>query len=398
MEKIVEYKVPLIQWSLYDEDNLHEIEERLFNVSYHPTDDLGKLVNYRAQRNIAKSQALKWLPKEHRTRAVIRLKDDEVALHQRLKRRTIFKTFHEHSKCYGADSAMQIPRNSDMATNLCFEYLKRHPSPIFSALLHPPKCNMNVYPNLINIPFYKPLIETLKLFQSELENKTFSMLDFDFGYILKTKRFYKFCCHMTDTAYIKFIVLILLQLNDLNTWFGHLITILDRIQRCFDGNPVKICPGIIVCAPPGTGKSHFVDSTGHFMLDTDSFLHHTLDKRPEIIRDLVNSGFSVITNRWEYEKFSEWAVSVIISFDQVRRITSYNKQGIFHALENLESDRRKRLEQISFKYTRRRICPIPISEWETNLERGLKILPFILLKSEQSLADGMVKLYRAITV
>lgn len=395
MEQIIEFRLPKIQWSLYDEDDLHAIEERLFNVTYSPSDDVQRIVNYRAKR-LNVQRPLKLQQKEFKK---VKLGTDVVSLKQRIQRRTTFKVFSQHKSCFPADCGTQILRDSDLSTNVCFEYLHRHPSPVFSSILRSPACwRGRTFPNLIQIPFYKGLECDLKVMDVQLADKTFSMLDFNFKNILKLRRFYSFAAHMTDTALIKFVMLIILQLRDLNTSSIHMITIMDRIQRCFDGKPVKMCPGIIVCAPPGTGKSHFVDATGHFMLDTDFLLHNTIDQDVSILKNLVDSGFSLITNRFEYEKFSEWAVTVLICFEYSRRVSSYGKQGIFEQFQKLSDERRRKLEQISFKYVRRSICPIPVEEWEHNLERGLKVLPFLILKDDQSLEEAMVKVYQALIV
>lgn len=395
MEQVVEFREPIIKWSQYDEHDLHEIEERLFNCSYTPSTDVQKIVNYRAKRDIKAPRLLKFLAREYKTKT---LSADVVALRQRIRRRTTYQKFSQHSGCFPATSGVQIPRDSDLSTNLSFEYLHRHPSPIFTSLTHSPAClRGKKWPNLVNIPFYGKLIEALKTIQSELSLRVFSLADFNFYYILRLRNFYKCLSHMTDTALIKFAMLILLQLYDHNTCFSHFVTILDRIQRCFDNVPVKMCPGIIVCAPPGSGKSHFVESTGHFMIDTDFFNHADLDGDINVVKNLVDSGFSVVTNRWEYEKFSEWAICVLICLGETRRLSNYGRQGIFQKFQELSDVRRKRLEQMSFKYMRRRICPIPIEDWEENLKRGLEVLPFIILKDDQSFADGMVKIYEAIT-
>lgn len=395
MEQIIEFREPIIKWSQYDEHDLHEIEERLFNISYTPSGDVQQIVNFRAKRDVKRSALLKFQKREYKIK---KLSADVVALRDRVQRRTTFRAFSQHKDCFDATTGVQIPRDSDLSTNLSYEYLHRHPSPIFTSLTTPPKCmHGKNWPNLITIPFYGKLIDSLKNIQRELEDKTFSLVDFNFYYILRLRNFYKSISHMTDTALIKFIMLILLQLHDNHACFSHLVTILDRIQRSFDNNPVKMCPGIIICAPPGTGKTHFVDATGHFMLDTDFFNHADLDSNINIVRNLVNSGFSLVTNRWEYKEFSEWAVCILICLQEIRRFSNYGKQGIFEKFQELSDIRRKRLEQISFKYMRRRVCPIPIEDWETNLKRGLEVLPFIILKDDQSFSDGMVKVYQAIT-
>lgn len=394
MEQIVEFREPKIKWSLYDEHNLHEIEERLFNVSYTPSDDVQKIVNYRVKRDIKPPRPLKFHQREY---VNTRLSTDVLALRERVKRRTVYQEFLKHKDCFTVFNGMQIPREADLSTNIAFDYLHRHPSPIFSSLNSTCRCLGNkVWPNLLTIPIYHKLVESLEKLQLELDDKSFSLVDFDFYYVLRLRKFYSFTSHMTDTAMIKFVMLLLLQLKDLGVGFEKLITLIDRIQRCVDGKPVKMCPGIIVCAPPGTGKSHFVESTGHFMLDTDIFDHHTLDRKPQIIRDLVSSGFSIVTNRWEYKEFSQWAICVLVCFDEARRISSYGSQGIFAAFKEMADERRKRLSQITFKYTRRRVCPIPVEDWETHLNEGLATLPFIILKQDEVFADAMVKIYQAI--
>lgn len=100
--------------------------------------------------------------------------------------------------------------------------------------------------------------------------------------------------------------------------------LLITIEHCFvNKQPINNCPGLVIIAPPGIGKTHFQSSFPYGFLDLDNLTPEPMDSNPEIVDALVNSGFSVITNRWEWRKWKSSKVA-IFPYDLKRSLNSKN--------------------------------------------------------------------------
>lgn len=62
--------------------------------------------------------------------------------------------------------------------------------------------------------------------------------------------------------------------------------------------------GVVIVAPPGTGKTQFTNMFPVGFLDTDWINAKDMDATPAIMETLVACGFSFLTNRWEWKTWS----------------------------------------------------------------------------------------------
>lgn len=88
-----------------------------------------------------------------------------------------------------------------------------------------------------------------------------------------------------------------------------LLDYIIAVENSFHGQRNGAPPGVVFIAPPGMGKTvaQFVYPYG--MLDTDNLNTELLDADPTIIDNLVNNGITVITNRWDFKRWTSFKIA-----------------------------------------------------------------------------------------
>lgn len=109
--------------------------------------------------------------------------------------------------------------------------------------------------------------------------------------------------------------------------FRVFIDVLSRLNHIVaTSSPVPTCPGILFYCPIGSGKSTLLSSLPLGAIDTD-WIAPLLDGRPELLSCFVNSGFSVLSNRWDLSPLT--CPRIAFRFPKSVQISRLAAKGIY---------------------------------------------------------------------
>lgn len=89
-----------------------------------------------------------------------------------------------------------------------------------------------------------------------------------------------------------------------------LVGYITCIENSFHKIIMDFTPGLIFLSPPGMGKTLFQLTHPFGYLDTDNLNSEAIDADPTIIDCLVQNGLTVVTNRWEYQKWNQFKIAI----------------------------------------------------------------------------------------
>lgn len=129
-----------------------------------------------------------------------------------------------------------------------------------------------------------------------------------------------------------------------------------RISQCFTEERVvgATCPGHFIVAPPNSGKTWVNTFSNLLYVDTDDLNCERLNARPDIIKNLLRCGFSIMSNTWEWKLYTqEFQVIAILPKDktmirkwlQEKKIDDGPIKRIVHEIKRADANNRKEFQR-----------------------------------------------------
>lgn len=391
------FTLKVFDWSLVDVDEINDLEERFFQHRFDTVDVNVDLVSkFRTSPTIKPKRVKRRLLRGDKGKEIkIDVPSYVKGLSERIEKRKTFKTLHEHVHCYRkTKTLLQYSKKTDYPVLLKEHFTNSQMCSIFDSFKKTPLCNKmaDKQPNLVFVSFFKHMENDLQEFKAILDEGR-SIIDFDFKLILRLKDLYRMFDYVKPSHFIDFCVLILLQLYERELSFILLVTILDRIERCLSTNIVPLCPGIMIYAPCGTGKTTFLHSTSCFLLDTDFLSTSLIRKNPEILSRLLESGFSILSNLEVFDLVSlTHLVFCVTVMEKILKNRLFSK-GIFF---EYKKQKREFLRARYKEYFFREAAKCSVEDVLRDRSRAMIVLPTVELRGDQTLADGLCAIYLAI--
>lgn len=211
-------------------------------------------------------------------------------------------------------------------------------SPILNSILCEPSCGCGLYTEITPDDLIDPHLTQL-LLDVEMEIKRLAIRLFnntitanDITGLPRLRRLHTKLETFNGKGFLKMLTLIthvILSCKNLDCYVERIVIMfLIRLENCYrdiinknqnkDHEHVVDDPlsgfdlpashkGFIILAPPGTGKSQFLKGLPFGIIDTDWIQTQSMDTNQKLMHILVDAGFSIITNRWEW---AEWNLPV----------------------------------------------------------------------------------------
>lgn len=214
-------------------------------------------------------------------------------------------------------------------------------------------------------------------------------------YQCMTRRFYRFkklrCMSKQLSKNLRFILQLLMLARERHLTFEQVWSCFNCFEYCFQGFVVPgVCPGFVLHGPPFVGKTSLA-LCYLSIFDVENLNKDALAQDSQIITRLVQSGISLLTNRWEYLDWKCLVVSL-----KPRNLKKCLKQANIYP---------RKMTWTEFQKSKRAFfCDKPLisrnkpglvrrDTWLYNL-KNLSELPQIWLKKNQFATDGMEKFLR----
>lgn len=179
-----------------------------------------------------------------------------------------------------------------------------------------------------------------------------------------------------------------------------LCQLIQRIELAFGTKDLGLllnesCPALIdghfFLAPPGTGKTQFLIATQLGMLDTDWFSSKLIDENVQILDNLLTLGFSIVSNRWEYDQLKHPVVC--IQSNDINRGLFMKTNRVKKELDKFEADKKNFLQsKYQEAYNR---CSLYSKrnpdEWVQAYSKIENVCAVVVLDHNQSFIHGFSK-------
>lgn len=143
-------------------------------------------------------------------------------------------------------------------------------------------------------------IRTLRRIYNEVRNASLSPLSQLASFMRRMVKELDFLTPVVHSAYT-FLVGLANVAKKIGASFQTFLSWIYDIHGVFEGADVTCDQkGHYIISPPGTGKTFHNHMWSLGLIDTDGLNSLTLDKKPTILNDLLKAGFSIISNRWEW--------------------------------------------------------------------------------------------------
>lgn len=233
-------------------------------------------------------------------------------------------------------------------------------------------------------------------FPNYLEGAEFELKTL-YNYVLKNKNIFsikftilpklvaQLSAFQSFTKFLTYSVQIILSIIEVQGLFKHFINFTNLIEHCCRGFTCKNLnlSGAAFLAPPGMGKTYFNSSYFFGLCDTDTILKDDHDDM--VVQRLVDSGVSLLTNRWSYKKWSCLKVAFVTpNLDDCLNRKFKSKNDFYR---NFQSDRAQYFKNHP-EHSQRKVPLFDKSKWN---KAFIDIYDHddIILITAQNVVEGM---------
>lgn len=165
----------------------------------------------------------------------------------------------------------------------------------------------------------------------------------------------------------------------------------ENLRQVLEEDNTAQTDGHFFLAPPGTGKTQFLAAVQLGMLDTDWFSSKLITEHPAIIDNLLHFGFSMVSNRWEYDQLKHPVVC--IQSNDINRGLFMKQRVAKEKLDQFEADKRAFLsERYKERYLVKSLyAKRDASDWIKAYSQIDEVCAVIVLDTDQCFIHGFNK-------